>query len=982
MKTPALSIPLHAVQVSNARRISQIFLGANVVSSVAYLYVAWQTQVWQVWALVALSLALVGVGAISAWMSGRQRSIAGVRLLVAATIVAGLTGSLLVAGIGAVLGIVIMLLSLAIAAQALPRTEINRVLIVGLVAGLGAIAIDVFGASTRLSIPVLQNLIPYLAGVAGAAFSFLIIRQFYSYPLSTKLLASFLLVTLIPLSIVFFINNRATTQNLTQSSDAALQGAAAQTAAALDTFIAERLNDVRTEAQRHILEEYLALPKADRAGSESEAALSVDLLAMARRDQTFITSVGLLDKNGLSVADTEPTEVGVDKSKRNYFMEARDNQLPYASPVEISGTTGALSMYFSAPVRDSDGKFIGVLRIRYDATVIQSIVKNSAEQANLSALSLVVFDENHIRLAHNLVPELIFKSVVPLPAGTVAQLQAEGRLPVNKPAEELSTNLQTMEEGLNNIEQQPFFVAEFHDEGEGNEEGTAIHLKTQPWLIAAGQDRDVFLAPLAEQTRTNVILVLIIAGSVAFIALLVAQTISNPVVRLTNVAQQIAGGDLSARAGVESQDEIGTLATTFNSMSAQLKNTLDSLEQTVADRTHALEVSGEISRRLSTILDQKQLVTEVVEQVQTAFNYYHAHIYLLNEAGDELVMAGGTGEAGQTLLARGHEIPKGKGLVGRAAETNAPVVVSDTSKSPEWLPNPLLPETKSEVAVPISIGNQVLGVLDVQHNITEGLQQGDANLLQSIASQVAIALQNIRQHENTQKIAADMGVVANVGIATSTITEATLMLQEVVDLSKKSFKLYHAHIYLLNETGDALELTSGAGEVGRQMVSEKRSIALDSERSLVARAARTREGVVVNDVTAAPDFLPNPLLPNTRSEMAVPMIVAGKIIGVLDVQSETVNRFTAVDVTIQTTLASQVAVALQNARSFSQSQRQAERETAVNLITQRIQSTTRIEDALQIAARELGHALGMKPTLITLEPTALSGDGREKKEKA
>ncbi|MEK6752420.1 MAG: GAF domain-containing protein [Chloroflexota bacterium] len=239
-------------------------------------------------------------------------------------------------------------------------------------------------------------------------------------------------------------------------------------------------------------------------------------------------------------------------------------------------------------------------------------------------------------------------------------------------------------------------------------------------------------------------------------------------------------------------------------------------------------------------------------------------------------------------------------------------------------------------------------------------------MLQSIANQVAVAIQNIRQYENAQKLAADLGVVANVGIATSTITEAGQLLQEVVDLSKKSFNLYHTHIYLLNEEEDLLKLASGAGEVGRQMVSEKRAIPMDSEKSLVARAARTREGVVVNDVTAAPDFLPHPLLPDTRSEMAVPMIVAGKVVGVLDVQSETANRFTEVDVSIQTTLASQVAVALQNARSFSQSQRQADRETAVNLITQKIQNTTSIEAALQIAARELGHALGAPMTIAQL----------------
>ncbi len=146
----------------------------------------------------------------------------------------------------------------------------------------------------------------------------------------------------------------------------------------------------------------------------------------------------------------------------------------------------------------------------------------------------------------------------------------------------------------------------------------------------------------------------------------------------------------------------------------------------------------------------------------------------------------------------------------------------------------------------------------------------------------------------------------------------------------------------------------------------------------MARAARTRTGVVVNDVTAAPDFLPHPLLPETRAEMAVPMIVANKVIGVLDVQSEIANHFTDIDVSIQTTLASQVAVALQNTRSFSQSQRQAERETAVNLITQKIQSATSVEAALQIAARELGHALGMKSTLVMLESETLSDGNRTK----
>jgi len=216
------------------------------------------------------------------------------------------------------------------------------------------------------------------------------------------------------------------------------------------------------------------------------------------------------------------------------------------------------------------------------------------------------------------------------------------------------------------------------------------------------------------------------------------------------------------------------------------------------------------------------------------------------------------------------------------------------------------------------------------------------------------------------KRAAELATVVRVSTAATTILNPDQLLQEVVDLTKTSFGLYHAHIYLLDEAGDTLVLASGAGEVGRQMVADGRRIPLNREQSLVARAARTRQGTIVNDVRADLGFLPHPLLPETRSELAVPIVVGDVLLGVFDVQSSMVDRFTDEDVRIQTALAAQVAVALQNARVYARARQQVERETLVNTISQKIQGATTVESALQIAARELGRALQAPRTTVQL----------------
>lgn len=173
--------------------------------------------------------------------------------------------------------------------------------------------------------------------------------------------------------------------------------------------------------------------------------------------------------------------------------------------------------------------------------------------------------------------------------------------------------------------------------------------------------------------------------------------------------------------------------------------------------------------------------------------------------------------------------------------------------------------------------------------------------------------------------ALELATVANVSTTASTVLDPEKLLKSVVDLTRERFNLYHAHIYLLDEKANTLDLASGAGEVGANMVSTGFAISLDAEVSLVARSARDRKAIIVNDVREEAGFLPNPLLPETRSEMAVPMIVGDTLLGVFDVQSSSVSHFTEEEANIYTTLASQVAVALQNARLYTEINKTAER---------------------------------------------------------
>jgi GAF domain-containing protein/HAMP domain-containing protein len=435
--------------------------------------------------------------------------------------------------------------------------------------------------------------------------------------------------------------------------------------------------------------------------------------------------------------------------------------------------------------------------------------------------------------------------------------------------------------------------------------------------------------------------------AVGFVA---SRRISNPIRALTVSAQRIGAGDL----GVEvvelgRQDEIGVLARTFQQMQRELGSLYQSLERRVADRTKALATTTEVSRRLSTILNRRELVIKVVEQINESFGYYHSHIYLYDDEKQDLVMMGGTGDAGAAMLANKHKVQKGRGLVGRAAEENKSVLVADVSQNPDWLPNPLLPATRSEVAIPITIGDQVLGVLDVQHNITDGLSQDDVDSLQSIANQVAIALQNAESYAQAE-------------IARQEAQKTTTQLSEALSIAKLANWEYDVERdrFIFNDQYYSIFHTTAEREGGYEL-----SSAQYAER-LVYPEDLPMVGAEIEKALASTDR-------HYRAQLEHRILYGDGGVGYISVEvhierdaSGKILRYYGAnqDITERRLLQDQLA-------------QRANQQEALNLISQKIQGAATIEEAMQVTARELGRTLGGKPTLVALDPSSLASEYKE-----
>jgi putative methionine-R-sulfoxide reductase with GAF domain len=735
-----------------ASRSALLMLAAAAVYDLFVFFLAFQSGAWQLWLHAIQMAAFCAVMLISAGLSRGGRVGWGIGLQLVFLWVTVLIISALFAGMGITMALIGLFLTLGIASQTLAQKFGGRIILAGVGVALGTLLVDLVGQQAfRLEAPALQLGASIAAGGLFLVYAAFAGRRFGNYSLRTKLIVALVSLTALTVGVLAFLNDRASRANLTASVGADLKNLAQSQALAISDSLVARTETLRALALSKVLQDRAEGVSQGATGDEAElkrldqqwqAALAnnrsdplvQEVLGegiaseLRKFQQTFPENVEifLTDKYGATIAATNPPS-DYYQGDEGWWRAAYNDGLGaiHIGQLKFDESKAAVVGLIAVPVyAHGSQEVVGVLHTTYKTEKLAESLKK-----------IKVGETGSVELYLPTGQELDDEKIEPIEI----DLQSLAKFRVLR----IASYAEAAYGG------KPSLVSYAPVVAPGTAPENAI--ANLSWSVIVHQDLQESLAPVEAQTRTTQVLALAILGVGVATALGLAQILAAPIVQLTAVAERVAAGDLGARAEATAQDEVGQLAKTFNGMTAQLRETLSTLERRVQERTQALAATAEISRRLSTLLDRKQLVTEVVEQLQSAFNYYYSQIYLYDESRQDLVLVSGSGETGRVLVSHGHKLREGRGLVGKAASTNTVMLASNVSQNPDWLPNPLLPYTKSEIAVPIAVGGRVLGVLDVQHNAVGGLEHEDAELLQSIANQVGIALQNAEAVEQTRR---------------------------------------------------------------------------------------------------------------------------------------------------------------------------------------------------------------------------------------
>ncbi|MGE5375921.1 MAG: GAF domain-containing protein [Bacteroidota bacterium] len=364
------------------------------------------------------------------------------------------------------------------------------------------------------------------------------------------------------------------------------------------------------------------------------------------------------------------------------------------------------------------------------------------------------------------------------------------------------------------------------------------------------------------------------------------------------------------------------------------------------------ETAAEIARDISSSLDLDELLQKAVELIRTRFNFYHASVFLKDLPGEFVVIREATGEAGAQLKRTGHKLAVGsKSVVGYVAGQGEPLIVNDTTRDATYYPNPLLPYTRSEAAIPLKVGERIVGVLDVQSNQLFAFAEDNLRTLQILADQLAIAVVNSELFAETQEHLAQHRLLHHITTTAASGTTLDEALQSAVNGLQVTLGGDRVAILLSDRDKKMLEVKAAVGYATNVF-----SIRIPMGNGITGWVAAHRKPLRINNVLQDTRYIE--ASPNTRSEMAIPLLYRSELLGVLNVESELVSAYAENDEELLGTLGGSLAAIIANARLLEQIRGQAERERILFEITDKIRRTTDMDTILATTASELTRAIG------------------------
>jgi len=404
--------------------------------------------------------------------------------------------------------------------------------------------------------------------------------------------------------------------------------------------------------------------------------------------------------------------------------------------------------------------------------------------------------------------------------------------------------------------------------------------------------------------------------------------ISRPIQEFAEKANALANGQLSTRITFSREDEIGALATSFNAMASELESVVRNLETKVEERTKDLQkqanymrIASEVARDATMTQDPDELLNRAAQLILDRFNFYHTGLFLIDSDREFAVLRASPTEAGRKMLESGHKLRLGQaGIVGYVAATGIPRIALDTGHDSAYFNNPFLPNTRSEIAIPLKLDDKVIGVLDVQSTQPEAFTQDDISILQTMADQLALAIQRVDLVKNMQRNFEEL---------------------------ENTYKTF---------TADSWQKFSQEPNFhpGYQFDGVKITPLASFPVEMQGPLSRGRITIIPPEHEGA------------GAIVAAPLKLRDQAIGVLTLhfQTETVEQDA---LNLIEDIAGRLAVALENARLYAETQNLVQRERAVSEISSRITTSFNVENILRTTVMEIGKMLPEAEVIVQLD---------------